>query len=194
MAWRRPGAKPLSEPRMENLLTHICVTRPPWVTLTWMRWSHWLDTGLLPWWWRHDMETLSALLNEGLCRQCFKVYIRNLSSIHQCYRVFLLELSFLHLKFFNDFLDIWNLLTNGRCTEYALNKILVTLFRFGHTHQSVVCFIIFFQIMQLLIHISREPLGTGSTWIFTNGFPGPRVITCVKCAKAIRNFIWNIIT
>ena len=31
MAWRRPGDKPLSEPMMDNLLTHICVTRPQWV-------------------------------------------------------------------------------------------------------------------------------------------------------------------
>ena len=31
MAWRRQGDKPLSEPRMESLLTHICVTRPQWV-------------------------------------------------------------------------------------------------------------------------------------------------------------------
>ena len=28
MAWRRPGDKPLSEPMMAHLLTHICVTRP----------------------------------------------------------------------------------------------------------------------------------------------------------------------
>ena len=28
MAWRRPGNKPLSEPMMFSLLTHICVTRP----------------------------------------------------------------------------------------------------------------------------------------------------------------------
>ena len=28
MAWRRPGDKPLSEPMMVILLTHICVTRP----------------------------------------------------------------------------------------------------------------------------------------------------------------------
>ena len=28
MAWRRPGDKPLSEPMMVNLLTHICVTWP----------------------------------------------------------------------------------------------------------------------------------------------------------------------
>ena len=33
MAWRRPGDKPLSGPRMENLLTHICVTRPQWVNI-----------------------------------------------------------------------------------------------------------------------------------------------------------------
>ena len=30
MVWRRPGDKPLSEPMMVNLLTHICVTRPQW--------------------------------------------------------------------------------------------------------------------------------------------------------------------
>ena len=34
MAWRRPGDKPLSEPRMESLLTHIWVTRLQWVN-TW---------------------------------------------------------------------------------------------------------------------------------------------------------------
>ena len=28
MAWRRPGDKPLSEPVIVGLLTHICVTRP----------------------------------------------------------------------------------------------------------------------------------------------------------------------
>ena len=33
MAWRRPGDKPLSEPMMVCLLTHICVTRPQWVKL-----------------------------------------------------------------------------------------------------------------------------------------------------------------
>ena len=31
MAWRRPGDKPLSEPMVVILLTHICVTRPQWV-------------------------------------------------------------------------------------------------------------------------------------------------------------------
>ena len=31
MAWRRPGGKPLSEPMMVRLPTHICVTQPQWV-------------------------------------------------------------------------------------------------------------------------------------------------------------------
>ena len=31
MAWRRSGDKPLSEPMMVSLLTHLCVTRPQWV-------------------------------------------------------------------------------------------------------------------------------------------------------------------
>ena len=31
MVWRRPGDKPLSEPRMIRLPTHICVARPQWV-------------------------------------------------------------------------------------------------------------------------------------------------------------------
>ena len=31
MAWRRPGDKPLSEPMVVSLATHICVARPQWV-------------------------------------------------------------------------------------------------------------------------------------------------------------------
>ena len=31
MAWRPSGNKPLSEPMMVSLLTHICITRPQWV-------------------------------------------------------------------------------------------------------------------------------------------------------------------
>ena len=33
MAWHRPGDKPLSEPMMVRLPTHICVTRPQWVNI-----------------------------------------------------------------------------------------------------------------------------------------------------------------
>ena len=39
MAWRRPGDKPLSEPTIVRLPTHICVTRPQWVkaSLQWVQ-------------------------------------------------------------------------------------------------------------------------------------------------------------
>ena len=32
MAWCGPGDKPLSEPKLVSLVTHICVTRPQWVS------------------------------------------------------------------------------------------------------------------------------------------------------------------
>ena len=35
MAWRRSGDKPLSEPMMVRLPTHICVVRPQWVNDIW---------------------------------------------------------------------------------------------------------------------------------------------------------------
>ena len=35
MAWRRPGDKPLFEPMVVNLVTHVCVTRPQWVKRYW---------------------------------------------------------------------------------------------------------------------------------------------------------------
>ena len=38
MAWRRPGDKPLSEPMLVSLPTHICVTRPQWVKKTPSSW------------------------------------------------------------------------------------------------------------------------------------------------------------
>ena len=40
MAWRRPGDKPLSEPMMVRILTHICVTRLQWVNITFVRESN----------------------------------------------------------------------------------------------------------------------------------------------------------
>ena len=33
MAWRRPGDKPLYEPMMDRLPTHICVTQSQWVII-----------------------------------------------------------------------------------------------------------------------------------------------------------------
>ena len=55
MAWRRSGDKPLSEPMMVGLLTHICVTRPQWVNTLWPRHAIW----------RHG--TLSTLAHVMVC-------------------------------------------------------------------------------------------------------------------------------
>ena len=38
MAWRRPSDKPLSEPMMVSLLTHICLTRLQWVKASATEW------------------------------------------------------------------------------------------------------------------------------------------------------------
>ena len=38
MAWRWSGDKPLSEPMMVSLLTHICVTQPQWVNRLLIPW------------------------------------------------------------------------------------------------------------------------------------------------------------
>ena len=39
MAWRRAGDKPLSEPMMVRLPTHICVTRPQWGQINGCHWT-----------------------------------------------------------------------------------------------------------------------------------------------------------
>ena len=55
MAWRRPGDKPLSEPMMVSLVTHICITQPQWVKYCciWNRGNHsdfsWVDDDVMPW-------------------------------------------------------------------------------------------------------------------------------------------------
>ena len=41
MAWRLSGDKPLSEPMMVSLPTHICVTRPQWVKIIDLREGQW---------------------------------------------------------------------------------------------------------------------------------------------------------
>ena len=43
MAWRRPGAKPLSEPIMVSLLMQICFTQPQWVNHAIMG-QNWLES------------------------------------------------------------------------------------------------------------------------------------------------------
>ena len=82
VAWCRPGDKPLSEPRMVSLATHICVTRPQWVkSLFYIA----LDevSGLAPTWHRtlvHIKTALYMILYYTWCviwyRSCYLKFLR----------------------------------------------------------------------------------------------------------------------
>ena len=54
MVWRRPGEKPLSEPMMVRLPTHLCVTRPQWVKYNFSEKRHARDAML----WVHPSSYL----------------------------------------------------------------------------------------------------------------------------------------
>ena len=54
MAWCLVGTKPLSEPMMVRLLTHICVSRPQWLKESYCRISRsfheiWISDDLIAW-------------------------------------------------------------------------------------------------------------------------------------------------
>ena len=50
MAWRRSSEKPLSEPMMVRLLTHICVTQPQWVKRISCTYSNWIPKMIIIHW------------------------------------------------------------------------------------------------------------------------------------------------
>ena len=58
MAWCRPGDKPLSEPMMVSLLTHICITRPQWVNI--------LAVTRNPWYWTSTASFDHTVLSDGI--------------------------------------------------------------------------------------------------------------------------------
>ena len=69
MAWHRSGDKPLSEPMMVSLLTHICITRPQWVKKTYfikrnhqtVHWDTVLHTAQLWQWWNKVQTLISEM-------------------------------------------------------------------------------------------------------------------------------------
>ena len=77
MAWRRPGDKPLSEPMLVRLPTHICVTRPQWVKAEWHKYVSVTQTiigsnnGVWPVWHQAIIWTNAALLLTGHFRTNF---------------------------------------------------------------------------------------------------------------------------
>ena len=59
MAWRWSGDKPLSEPMLIILLTHICVTRPQWVNVIYERnigKGQWYRESVIYFWWWKNVQ------------------------------------------------------------------------------------------------------------------------------------------
>ena len=83
MAWRRPGTKPLSEPMMICLTTHICVTRPQWVKKgVHLTPAFRIYSQLTPWaeFWQ-NMYSKYALISDGVI--CYgKSYVNRLRSLN----------------------------------------------------------------------------------------------------------------
>ena len=75
MAWRQPGDKPLSEPMMIRLLTHICVTRPQWVNPTQMIFRNNIFDGLH---WKFNQITLFSFMKMHL-----KMHLKMTASLIQ---------------------------------------------------------------------------------------------------------------
>ena len=64
MAWRRSGDKPLSEPMMVSLLTHICVTQPQWVNQSLFLKVQFTISQHLFRWWLGTRQATSHKLNQ----------------------------------------------------------------------------------------------------------------------------------
>ena len=110
MAWRRPGDKPLSEPMMVSLLTHICVTRPQWVKQLRLHWYlsvkqnqvhiPWdalyllLHSGCIYWeveclfcnrfWWELQQKIHATTLNGWFIGKLLVLQIHRICVNHQC--------------------------------------------------------------------------------------------------------------
>ena len=82
MAWRRPGDKPLSEPVMDSLPTHICVTRPQWVKSMMTQFFYAYMDGLV-------QERRNSIANVlGFCLSCTNPLIWSTTqSSHETYRL-----------------------------------------------------------------------------------------------------------
>ena len=96
MTWRWPGDKPLSEPMMVNLPTHICVTRPQWVKFCLHSLSNFVQ-GLWFWivtvYWRlNDTSHIQKIASIGACPhtdwlrwsvQCLTIIHTNQELMHE---------------------------------------------------------------------------------------------------------------
>ena len=110
MAWRRPGDKPLSEPMMVRLPTHICVTRPQWVN----NWFSLRCSGLwmnhLP----HVWSTISLMIFKWKLVFKFSTVERNFLPISSLYWCFIY-----YSTFVNNISSLMFFFCEINCTLYS---------------------------------------------------------------------------
>ena len=82
MAWHRPGDKPLSEPMMVKLLTHICVTWPQWVkTMLMALCKTAVSQFLIIHWWYHSLTVNHICFSQNKYPDIFSLKQRNHSMV-----------------------------------------------------------------------------------------------------------------
>ena len=92
MAWRRPGDKPLYEPMMVSLLTHICITRTQWVNGLVPNSSPvitWTNLNLLPFLSLriNFSEIFIKILSFSIKKMYLKCHLQNISHLLRPHRV-----------------------------------------------------------------------------------------------------------
>ena len=102
MAWRRPGDKPLSEPKMVNLLMQICVTWPQWVN-----WpcSQWLSTVIRSLFWLTSNQTSKLHIDGPLWGESTRPVMRKGFPCHDILMTYIWLLSMLDIAL--SFVERW---------------------------------------------------------------------------------------
>ena len=103
MAWHRPGDKPLSEPMMVSLLTHICVTRPQCVNYS--LWCH-------RWW--QGCRTGDVLFSVMIILNMLFLYVYFVSGCNK-------EFIYLILRWFPN----WMVLIDNICSFSCLSSLIM---------------------------------------------------------------------
>ena len=115
MAWRWSGDKPLSEPMMVSLLTHICITQPQWVN------SLWAGDAMS---WHKSRSTLAQIMaccltsSSHYLNQCRPAISEALSRLPQSNSTLSAQANILHNEFENDIIEIIVTAPRGQWVKY----------------------------------------------------------------------------
>ena len=136
MAWRRSGDKPLSEPMIVSLPTHICVTRPQWVNWRAERMLIKQDT------WHHmapmDHSELTSVIKHTGWRLFYRTIIDKLLEIRVAYVRIIPFQHYMHdllfsIPFIIQFIYKKTIITGTWCNLFLIIFQLLHLFQIHHS-------------------------------------------------------------